>query len=130
MADPPHTLTAIIPCNDLDVSEAFYNRLGFFQDAATANEHDDYRILSDAHGAFVHLTATVPGWVVPRRNPFGVYLYTPDVDVMAERVRGDIIEAAKAPEHKEWGMYEFALSDPNGVLVRIGWPSPGTGRPR
>lgn len=24
-----HCLTAILPCNDLDASEAFYNRLGF-----------------------------------------------------------------------------------------------------
>ena len=26
---PTHALTAILPCNDLDASEAFYNRLGF-----------------------------------------------------------------------------------------------------
>jgi len=26
---PSHALIAILPCNDLDASEAFYNRLGF-----------------------------------------------------------------------------------------------------
>jgi len=26
---PAHALIAILPCNDLDASEAFYNRLGF-----------------------------------------------------------------------------------------------------
>lgn len=25
--------------------------------------------------------------------------------------------------HKSWGMYEFAVSDLNRTLVRIGWPS-------
>jgi hypothetical protein len=28
----------------------------------------------------------------------------------------------KGPEHKPWEMYEFALSDPDGTLVRLGWP--------
>jgi predicted lactoylglutathione lyase len=123
MDGPTHSLTAIIPCNDLDASEAFYNRLGFFQDPESANEHADYRMLADAGGATVHLTTAVEGWVVPGRNPFGVYLYTDDVDGLAARVRDDIIGRDKAPEHKEWGMYEFALSDPDGVLVRVGWPS-------
>jgi predicted lactoylglutathione lyase len=123
MADMTHTLTAIIPCNDLDVSEAFYNRLGFFQDEATKGEHDGYRILADGRGAFVHLTGAEEGWVVPGRNPFGVYLYAPEVDALAEGVRDEIIGRVKAPQHQEWGMYEFALSDPDGVLVRVGWPS-------
>jgi len=26
------------------------------------------------------------------------------------------------PEIKPWGMYEFALSDPDETLVRVGWP--------
>jgi hypothetical protein len=34
----------------------------------------------------------------------------------------------RTPEDKPWGMIEFALSDPDETLVRIGWPSgePGT----
>jgi hypothetical protein len=122
--DPaPTALTAIVPCNDLDASEAFYNRLGLFQDPASKDEHDGYRMLGDGRGAFVHLTTAVEGWVVPGRNPLGLYLYTPDVDAMAARVRDDIIGPSKAPEHRAWGMYEFALSDPDETLVRIGWPS-------
>jgi predicted lactoylglutathione lyase len=39
-----HALTAILPCNDLDASEAFYARLGF-----THREGgDEYRMLSFA----------------------------------------------------------------------------------
>jgi hypothetical protein len=26
-------------------------------------------------------------------------------------------------EDKPWGMYEFALSDPDETLVRVGWPT-------
>ncbi len=74
----------------------------------------------------VDLTKAVEGWVVPGRNPFGLYLYTPDVDAIAARFTGEIVEI-EAPSDKPWGMYEFALSDPDGVLVRIGWPSQSLG---
>ena len=38
-----HTLTAILPCNDLDASEAFYALLGF----SKRGDYGDYRILRD-----------------------------------------------------------------------------------
>lgn len=118
-------VVAIVPCNDLDASEAFYNRLGLRRSPeVVANDpHPDYRILQDAQGAQVHLTETVPGWVTPERNPFGVYVYTEEIDALAAAFSPDIIEHGKRAEHKPWGMYEFSLSDPNGVLVRVGWPS-------
>jgi len=117
---PTPGLVAIVPCNDLDASEAFYRRLGF---EPTGGAHPGYRILADGRGGRLHLTSTVDGWVVPDRNPFGVYLYSDRVDALAAEVRDLIIEKRKAPEHKPWGMYEMSLSDPNGTLVRIGWPS-------
>jgi len=69
-----HGLTAILPCNDLDASEAFYARLGF-----------------------------------TRRDG-------EDVDALATRM------GCRA-ENKPWGMYEFAVSDHDETLVRVGWPS-------
>jgi catechol 2,3-dioxygenase-like lactoylglutathione lyase family enzyme len=108
----PHSLTAILPCNDLDASEAFYARLGF-----THREgDDDYRMLSDGRGGELHLTAAVEGWLVPGRNPFGLYLYVEGVDELAARM------GCRA-EDKPWGMYEFAVSDPDETLVRVGWPT-------
>jgi hypothetical protein len=77
-----HSLTAILPCNDLDASEAFYARLGF-----THREGDDgYRMLSDGRGGELHLNAAVEGWLVPGRNPFGLYLYAENVDELAARM--------------------------------------------
>jgi catechol 2,3-dioxygenase-like lactoylglutathione lyase family enzyme len=75
-----HQMTAILPCNDLDASEAFYARLGF----SCAARHADYRILADGKGAALHLASAVEGWLVPGRNPFGLYLYTENVDDLAE----------------------------------------------
>jgi hypothetical protein len=36
---------------------------------------------------------------------------------------GNIIVEDGAPHRKPWGTYEFAVGDPDGVLVRIGRPS-------
>jgi len=111
-----HALTAILPCNDLDASEAFYARPGFTRQGWD----DNYRILSDGKGGEIHLTIAVEGWLVPGRNPFGLYLYTENVDELAASL-GDLV--MHRPENKLWGMYEFALSDPDETLVRVGWPT-------
>jgi catechol 2,3-dioxygenase-like lactoylglutathione lyase family enzyme len=122
--DREHSLTAILPSNDLDASEAFYRRLGFERPDGPADSFDDgYRILSDGKGGHLHLTNAVEGWLVPGQNPFGLYLYAEDVDELAAKFAGEILGKVDAPEDKPWGMYEFALSDPDGTLVRIGWPT-------
>lgn len=125
MTTQTHRLTAIVPCNDLDASEAFYRRLGFLGPAGDREAQpflDHYRILADGKGGHLHLTRAVEGWLMPGHNPFGLYLYSEDVDALAAEFRGQTIEK-HGPEHKDWGMYEFALSDPDQTLVRIGWPS-------
>lgn len=120
-----HALTAILPCNDLEASEAFYNRLGFSRpdaDRPGAGEEGSYRILSDGRGGALHLTDAVEGWLIPGHNPFGLYLYSEEVDRLAAAFKGETLEP-DGPSDKPWGMYEFALSDPDETLVRIGWPS-------
>lgn len=114
--DIKHSAVAIVPCNDLDASQAFYEQLGF--QATSIYPHHGYRILHDAEGASIHLTWVEPGWVVPERNTQGVYFYTEEVEALAAAM-------GCRTEHKPWGLIEFALSDPSGTLVRIGWPSEG-----
>ncbi len=114
---PPHALIAILPCTDLEESVAFYAKLGF------VGEGDDpqYRMVEDADGACLHLTKAEEGWLVPGRNPFGLYLYAENVDALAARFSGEALIAP--PQDTPWGMYECALSDPDQTLVRVGWPS-------
>jgi hypothetical protein len=123
MIEPrPSRLTAIIPCSELDAAETWWNRLGFRR---RGDQHrSDYRMLSDGSGCELHLTAVVEDWLVPGRNPFGVYLYTARVDELAVLMQPEILEPGRRPEHKPWGMYEFALNGPDDLLVRIGWPDP------
>jgi catechol 2,3-dioxygenase-like lactoylglutathione lyase family enzyme len=115
----PHCLVAILPCTDIAASTAFYEQLGLLLEG----DWGTYRILGDGKGWFLHLSAEAPpGWVVPGRNPAGLYLYTSEVNVLAARVADRLI-GGTGPQHRPWGMYEFALSDPDGTLVRVGWPS-------
>lgn len=110
-----HHATAILPCNDLAASQAFYARLGF----RLTSDHGHYKILENGKGWHLHLNQAVTGWLVPGHNPFGIYLYTDDVDGVAAGVRELIIEK-EGPSLKPWGCYEFAVSDPDGTLVRVG----------
>ena len=112
-----HQAAAILPCNDIDATQAFYERLGF---AMTAGD-PGFRILADGKGWQIALRPAERGWVIPERNSHGLYLYCEDVDAVADRVRELIVEKG-APHRKPWGMYEFAVGDPDGVLVRIGRP--------
>ncbi len=112
-------LTAILPCNDLDAAQSFFERLGFTRDDGSP---DDYRMLSDGGGGDIHLNPAVAGWLVRGRNPFGLYLYREDVDAVAAAVAGEIIEP-EGPSDKPWDMYEFALNGPDETLIRVGWPS-------
>lgn len=102
--------------NDLDASEAFYAKLGFVHQGGDNN----YRMLSGGKGGEIHLTAAVVGWLVPGRNPLGLYLYAENVDELAGSL-GDLL--LQKPENKPRGMYELALSDPDETLVRVDWPT-------
>ena len=56
---------------------------------------------------------------MPERNPFGLYLYAEDIEALAARFPGTLI-GADGPQDTSWGMREFAVSDPDGTLVRVG----------
>ena len=110
----PHRIVAIVPARDIDASEAFYRRLGF----EVVSDYGDYRLLADGRGGHLHLNAT-PGWPVRvEDNALGLYFYVEDVDAVADRLRESII--GDGPRMTPWGAYEFAVSDPNGTLVRVG----------
>jgi len=115
----PHGLIPILPCNDLQRSEQFYAQLGFIN-PNPGQSYEDYLLLEDRNGGHLHLTKAEEGWLIPGRNPFGLYFYTRAVDELAAKFGSAVIGG---PEHKPWGMYEFGLSDPDESLVRVGWPS-------
>jgi catechol 2,3-dioxygenase-like lactoylglutathione lyase family enzyme len=112
-----HRATPIVPCNDLDASTRFYARLGYREVRPDAPYRSEYRILEDGAGGEIHLQPAVPGWLIPGRNPFGVYL-------TSRRVREIAADLGKELSETEYGAVEITLSDPDETLVRVGWPAP------
>jgi hypothetical protein len=122
---PPIGAFAIVPSNDLATAIPFWERLGFGRAGGDA----DYVIMR-GWGCEVHLTQAGDGlWRVPEHNPFGVFIRTPDVEAIAARVDDLIIRPGGVLRHREWGLYEVGINGPDGLLVRIGWPSELMHRP-
>lgn len=67
-------------------------------------------MLAHARGAEIHLQAAVEGWLLPGRNRFGLYIYTQQVDDLAQEFASELLNGT-TPEDKPWGMYEFAIFD-------------------
>ena len=120
MSEPPRVgAFAIIPCNDLPVAIPFWERLGFARMGGDAGY-----VIMTGWGCEVHLTqAGDDPWRVPEHNPFSIFIRTPDVEIIAARVNDLIIRPGGDRRHREWGMYEVGINGPEGLLVRIGWPS-------
>ena len=110
---------AIIPSNDLPAALPFWERMGFARTGGDANY-----IVMTGWGCEVHLTQAGSGpWSVPSHNPFGVFIRTPEVDAIAARMDDLVIRPGGRLRHREWGLYEVGISGPDGLLVRVGWPS-------
>ena len=110
---------AIVPSNDLKAAIPFWERLGF-----TRTGGEGYYVIMTGWECEVHLTQAGDGpWQVPANNPFGVFIRTPKVDAIAALVDDLIIRPGGLLRHREWGLYEVGIAGPDGMLVRIGWPS-------
>jgi hypothetical protein len=116
---PPTGAFAIVPSNDLAAAIAFWERLGFARTGGDAQY-----VIMTGWSCEVHLTqAGEAPWSVPEHNPFGVFIRTPDVAAIAARVEDLIIRPGGVLRHREWGIYEVGINGPDGMLIRIGWPS-------
>jgi hypothetical protein len=106
---------AIVLSNDLNAAIPFWERMGFARTGGDSNY-----IIMTGWDCEVHLTQAGSGpWPVPKsNNPFGVFIRTPNVGAIAARVDDLIIRPGG-----EWGLYEVGISGPDGLLVRVGWPS-------
>ena len=110
----------IIPCSDLAAAVRFWERLGFERTGGEATY-----VIMTGWGCEAHLTpAGDTPWRAPgAHNPFGVFIRTPSVDAIAARVEDLIIRPGGVLRHREWGLYEVGICGPDGMLVRVGWPS-------
>jgi hypothetical protein len=120
MSDTPSIgAFAIVPSNNLSAAIPFWERLGFSRTGGDVNY-----IIMTGWSCEVHVIQAGAGpWRVPENNPFGVFIRTPDVEAIAAKVDDLIIRPGGVLRHREWGLYEVGINGPDGLLVRIGWPS-------
>ncbi|MEM7004781.1 MAG: glyoxalase [Pseudomonadota bacterium] len=111
---------AIVPSNDLQAAIPFWAQLGFKRDGGAGNY-----VIMRGWDCEVHLTQAGEGpWRVPEENnPFGVFIRTPHVHEIAARADDRVIRPGGILRHREWGLYEVGINAPDGLLVRVGWPS-------
>jgi predicted enzyme related to lactoylglutathione lyase len=99
----------------MEASISFYERLGFY--AERYEDGAQYAFLS-MDGVSMHLgLMETPEFVF---NPSGVYLHVEDVDAIYQSFLAAGVPCLNTPEDRPWKMREFAVSDPDQTLLRIG----------
>ena len=118
----PGVAIPILPARDLDVTRAFYERLGFRAAGWWPNEFGGYAILVRGD-LTMHFFAFRD--ISPAQNYAQCYWRVKDVDALYAEYHAAGLSSSGTPrlipvEDKPWGMREFAITDPNGNLVRVG----------
>lgn len=110
-------IKAFVPAFDFDESKAFYQALGFDMAWTT----DTLACFRDGNTSFL-LQAY---YVREHAENFMMHLQVENADDWHARVRASGVEARFGvkvgdPADQPWGMRDFTLFDPAGVLWRIG----------
>jgi catechol 2,3-dioxygenase-like lactoylglutathione lyase family enzyme len=103
----------ILPIRDVEVSLAFYARLGFTTRAYEGGGYG-FATWDDLE---IHLGTTTI-------SPFpkaSLYAFVDDADALAARWAATGAEV-HPPEDTPWGQHEGALVDPDGNVIRFGSP--------
>jgi uncharacterized glyoxalase superfamily protein PhnB len=112
---------AFVPARDFDLSKQFYQDLGF-----------DMAWSSDALAYFCHGDSSFllqNYYVKEHADNFMMHLLVEDVDAWWKHVEAQGIASkygikTEPPEDRDWGLRDFILVDPTGVLWRIGQDIP------
>ena len=103
----------VLPSLDLQRSADFYQK--YFD--CTADWYDEYLVLGNQHFQF-HLWKTTDHYLCINS---GFYLKVNDVESMYQKLNiAGVIHPNGHLETKPWMMKEFAITDPDGNLIRIG----------
>ena len=110
-------IKAFVPAKDFELSKRFYTDLGF--------------IVASSYGGVAYLKAGGCSFLLQDfyepalADNFMMHLLVADVDtwwrqVQEQDLAGRYGVRAAPPQDRPWGMRDFTLTDPSGVLWRIG----------
>ena len=110
-------IKAFVPARDFELSKHFYDAIGFTCIWST----DDMAYFK--HGASAFLLQNFH--VAECTDNFKMHLLVEDVESWWEQISKAADKfgiKVEPPENRPWGMRDFPLLDPSGVLWRIGQP--------
>jgi catechol 2,3-dioxygenase-like lactoylglutathione lyase family enzyme len=110
-------IKAFVPARDFELSKRFYEDLGF----SVAWSSDDLAYLHAGRSSFLLQRF----YQQEHAANFMMHLLVADVEawwkqVVDRQLAGRYGVKAQAPEDRPWGVRDFVLVDPTGVLWRIG----------
>ncbi len=110
-------IKAFVPAKDLELSKRFYQELGF----TVAWSSDDLAYLHVGSSSFLLQRF----YVQQHAGNFMMSMLVPDVEAWWRHVETQQLAQrynvrALPPEDRPWGIRDFVLVDPTGVLWRIG----------
>lgn len=110
-------IKAFVPARDFELCKRFYVDLGF----SVAWSSDDMAYLHVGKSSFL----LQKYYVKEHTENFMMHLLVPDVQawwqhVVAEDLASRYGVRVTPPEDRPWGLRDFTIDDPSGVLWRIG----------
>lgn len=110
-------IKAFVPAGDLELSKRFYTDLGF----RVASSSEDLAYLHTGNCSFL----LQKFYVAEHAGNFMMHLLVQDVEAWWQQVQAArLVERygvrAQPPEDRPWRIRDFVLTDPSGVLWRIG----------
>jgi len=110
-------IKAFVPSKDFEVSKRFYKDLGF----TMASEGSEVAYFHFGHASFLLQNFCAESVA----EHFHMHLLVADVDAWWHQVQASGVVTkygvtVTAPEDQPWGMRDFCLHDPSGVVWRIG----------
>ena len=112
--DPTEQLVTEIFVRDIEVSTAFYRRLGF---EVTRDDGDFVELAWEGHRLFLDERPDMGP--VPDTVQANVRVMVPDVDRYWELAREMGARALAPIQDKSYGLRDFAIADPDGFAVRF-----------
>jgi catechol 2,3-dioxygenase-like lactoylglutathione lyase family enzyme len=114
-------IKAFVPARDFALSKQFYEDLGF----TIAWSSDDLAYLRHGNASFLLQNFYVP----EHADNFMMHLLVENVDawwrhVQSQRLNSKYKIMLEPPSDKPWGLRDFVISDPTGVMWRIGQTKP------
>ena len=110
-------IKAFVPSKDFDLSKEFYQELGF----ELASESEGIAYFKSCNSSFL----LQDFYQEEHAKNFTMHLLVEDIVLLHSSLKSGTIEekyktSISDIKKQPWGMYDFVLVDPSGVLWRIG----------